>query len=378
MAIAQRTILLRHLLVFEKVFRACGAAGMLLVGLIATTAVFEIRVELSAELALAAIAETAFLAHAAQLLARLHRTAFRAELVELAGEGDELADFAVERAILQRHLQRGAQANGIEKLLLAGNHPCLAARELLLELLAEGFVEHGDVLGVEAFAIGRIREHQAARCLTALLRCAIGGSGELKVADVALLHADNVLYAGGTDICQGGAHGIVVEVEAIDMMVKLALFRVVLEDFAEELRLKVLPVLKAELLAEHARIDVAGDEGGLYEEGAAAAEGIDDVAVALPAAHLDDGRCQHLVDGSFYARLAIATQVEALAAGVEREGADVFGNMNVEANLRIADTDVGAFALALHEVVHDGILHLVGDEARVAEGGAIYRRIDGE
>ena len=41
--------------------------------------------------------------------------------------------------------------------------------------------------------------------------------------------------------------------------------------------------------------------------------------------------------------------------------------MNVQADVRVADTDVGALAGTLAKLVDDGVLHLVGHELRVAE-----------
>ena len=65
--------------------------------------------------------------------------------------------------------------------------------------------------------------------------------------------------------------------------------------------------------------------------------------------------------------MPVATAVERLSAGIEREGTLGLGNMDVDQQVRPHHAHPGSLALALHEVVGNGILHAVGHELGVAE-----------
>ena len=59
--------------------------------------------------------------------------------------------------------------------------------------------------------------------------------------------------------------------------------------------------------------------------------------------------------------------MQALAAGVEAQGAVVFGDVHIESDVRVGHADIGSFARFLPELVDDGILHLIGHELGVFE-----------
>ena len=59
--------------------------------------------------------------------------------------------------------------------------------------------------------------------------------------------------------------------------------------------------------------------------------------------------------------------MQTFAAGVQTQRAVVFGYVNVQAQVGVADGDVGPDACFLAELVDDGIFHLVADELGVAE-----------
>ena len=147
------------------------------------------------------------------------------------------------------------------------------------------------------------------------------------------------------------------------MIGELALLRVVVVDLVEEILVEVRPFLKGEFLAEDARGDVAGDEGSLDEDSTGATHRVNEVAVAFPSRHQDHAGSQHFIKRRLYAFLAVASAVKALAAGVESDGGIVVGNVYVETDIRIGHRDVGTLAGLLAELVHDGILDLIGDEA---------------
>ena len=151
------------------------------------------------------------------------------------------------------------------------------------------------------------------------------------------------------------------------MMVEGLLLRVVVIDAVKEFLVKVGPFLEGIFPAEHSRAYASGDERGLDGEGAAAAHGVDKVGFALPSGHHDDACGQHLVERCFHLLLPIASAVEAFTAAVQAQGAVVFGDVDIEFDVGIDDADVGAVARAFAELVHDGILHLVGHKLAVAE-----------
>ena len=168
-----------------------------------------------------------------------------------------------------------------------------------------------------------------------------------EVLKVLLLDGDAAGESGCLDVGASRVHGLEVDVVAVDMVLELTLLRVVVIDTVEELLVEVGPFLEGILLAEESRGHVACDESCLDGEGAAAAHRVDEIGIALPSGHHDDAGCEHLVDGSFDALLAVSSAVEALAAGVKAEGAVVLGDVDVESQVRIADRYVGPLACAL-------------------------------
>ena len=72
-----------------------------------------------------------------------------------------------------------------------------------------------------------------------------------------------------------------IDVEADDAVLESALVAVVVEDRTEQFGIKIFPILKSKLAAEHTGVDVARHEGGFHQNGARSAEGVDEVAVEL-------------------------------------------------------------------------------------------------
>ena len=112
-------------------------------------------------------------------------------------------------------------------------------------------------------------------------------------------------------------------------MLELAFLRIIVVNLVEQVLVEVCPFLEGVLLAEHTRGHVAGYEGSLDEQCARAAHGVDEVGLAVPAGHENHSGRQHLVERGLNVLLPVAAAVQALAAGVEREGAPVFGNVHV-------------------------------------------------
>ena len=162
------------------------------------------------------------------------------------------------------------------------------------------------------------------------------------------------------------------------MVLEITLFRVVVIDFLEEVGIEVGPFLEGEILPEHTRRDVLGDERCLDEQRARAAHRVDEVAFAPPSRHEDHACGQHLVEGGFNRLLTVSATVQRLAAGVEAEGGVFVGNVDVQADVGVGHRDVRTVARMFAELVDDGILHLIGHELGVAELLGEYHRVYGE
>ena len=68
--------------------------------------------------------------------------------------------------------------------------------------------------------------------------------------------------------------------------------------------------------------------------------------------------------------------MQAFAGRVERQRALRIGNMDIQTDVGIGDTDIGAFAVLLAEIVHDGVFHFIGHELRMTELLGIDYRVD--
>ena len=288
----------------------------------------------------------------------------RTEVVEFAFKGDVFAELAVERAVLEGHFEGGAQAHRVEEFFARRNHPGFTALEFAFELFAQRAVDVGEIFGTKTLTVGRVGDEERGRF----------GVGE--VANLALFDSDEIGHTGSFGIGLCGFDCAEIDVGTDDTVLESALVAVVVEDRTEQFGIKIFPILKSKLAAEHTGVDVARHEGGFHQNSARSAEGVDEVAVELPTAHLDQGGGEHFVDGGIDRGGTVAAQVEALAARVEGEGATLLRYMNIESQVRIGYADVGALSFALHKIVDNGVFHLVSDEFRVAKFGAVDGGVD--
>ena len=227
------------------------------------------------------------------------------------------------------------------------------------ELFAQRAVDIGEIFGAQSFAIRRIGDEHS------------GHFRLFEVADFALFHRDEIGYAGSFGIGQRGFNGTEVDVRTDDAVLESALVTVVFKNGAEQFGVEVFPIFESEFLTEHPGIDIACHERRLDENGARAAERVDEIAIEFPTAHFDEGGGEDLVDRSFDGCRAVAAQVEALPTRIERQRAIVFRYMNIESQIGIRHTDIGAFSFALHKIVDNGVFHFVSHEFRIAKFGAV-------
>ena len=227
--------------------------------------------------------------------------------------------------------------------MIAGEYP--------FEFLSQRLVEQGEVVEFQAFAIGWVGDEDA------VLRSLV------EVFDGLALNFNHLGESGTLDVGTGNGNGLALNIVAINLVLEFAFGAVVVIDALEEFVVIVGPSLESILVAIHARIDVGGDEGGLDQEGSRAAHGVDEVALAPPAAQQDDAGGKHLVDGGIGLCLAPTTLIEGRTAGVEREGHLVVRDVHVEFDVGRVESDGGPTVVLLAEVVGNGVLHPVGNKA---------------
>ena len=225
----------------------------------------------------------------------------------------------------------------------------------MLQALAQGPVDAEQVGRDEALAVRRVGYHQ--RLLGWIL----------EILDVAAFHGDAVGYAGALGVGQRRLDGALVQVVAVNLVRKLALCRIVIVNTVQELAVEVFPFLETVSLAEHAGINVARHECRLDQQGPGAAERVHEVGLPVPARQFQQTGRQHLVNRRLDRRRTIAAQVQALAGSVQREGALLIGDVHVELDVGVGDTDIGAFARCLAEIIHDGVFHFIGNELGMPE-----------
>ena len=252
-------------------------------------------------LELALLLETVLLRHLALLALSLHDTALRAELLHLAVEHHVLAELALQTSVIYRNLDRWLQANLLEALLAVAQYPSLVAGEGTLEALANHLVGIQQVRRRDTLAVRRVHHDDAL----------LGRLGE--VLEVLLGDGDILAQSGSTHVEVGCVHRLHIYIISVDVVLELALLRVVVIDHIEEILVEIVPFLEGKLLAEYTWRDVAGDEGSLDGDGSRTAHWVDEVAFALPAGHQNHTGSQHFVQWCLHLLLTVAAAVQTLA-----------------------------------------------------------------
>ena len=199
--------------------------------------------------------ETVLLSHLALLALCLHNTAFRTEVLHLAVEHHILAEFALQASVEYRNLDRWFQTNLLEALLAVAQYPSLVAGKSLLEALTYHLVGVQEVRGRDALAVWRVHHDDA-------LLCWLG-----EVLEVLLGDGDILAQSGSTNIEVGCVHRLHIYIISVNVVLELALLRVVVIDHVEEILVEIVPLLEGKLLAEYTWRDVAGDEGSFDGDG---------------------------------------------------------------------------------------------------------------
>ena len=301
------------------------------------------------------VVEASLVAHEASFFVRLDRSALCAELTQASLKELELAEVAVNLSVENFHFETVAQSETLKEFLTAANNPSVIAHELVFQATAHLMIELQEVGRCETFAVGRVGHHESGRL------------GTRELAEVSALHTNDVSDSGTLGIGEGSIDGGLVEVVAVNHVLKRTLCRVVVIYLIQHVGVEVFPLLKGIFFTEHARCDVAGNEGGFNEEGTGTAEGVNEIAFSVPSCHLDESRRKHFVDGCFDGAHSVASVVQTFAGGVKGECAFGVGDVDVETHVGVGDANGGAFAGGFSEEIDDGIFDFICHELRVAE-----------
>ena len=254
----------------------------------------------------------------------------------------------------------------VEALFPVRKNPCGVARKGMFQTLANHGVKAQQVVGRDTLTVGRIGDDDGfLRRLLELLE-------RLQLQYHVLAYAGSLYIVCGNFVC---LRAVVVTVY---LMRKFTFLAVVIVYRVEQLLVKIHPLLESELLAEYARSDVACNQRRFDGNGSRTTHRVYQVAFATPAGHQYHAGGQHLIQRGLYCFLAITAAVQRFAAGVERQRTFGLGNVYVQQHVRFVDTHAGTFAGLLAEIVHDGILHLVGNELGMTELFTEYNRVHGK
>ena len=256
----------------------------------------------------------------------------------------------------------------LQRLEVGGDEPHFAVFAVfLLEGVAQLLVHGIEGLNLDALAIGRVGDDEGA------------AFGRVLVLEGAVEKHHVLVELGVFEVLLGLLQDGEVDVVAPDFVLKVEG-----ADFAVFLLLDALPFAEVELfpafegksvVAVVLGGDAVGHHGGLDEDGAGAAHGVVEVAVAFPSSQLDHAGGEDFVDGGNADSLTVAALVERVAAGVDEQGDVVVADVEVELIVGVLGVDGGALAEVAAEAVNDGILGLeggiVGVGENLAAGGAV-------
>ncbi len=121
------------------------------------------------------------------------------------------------------------------------------------------------------------------------------------------------------------------------------------------------------MAAQGSRRRARGPQPGLGQDGARAAHGVVQGALAVPLGHGQHGRRHRLLHGGVHGLLAVAPLVERAAGQVDAHGDPVVVGVDAEPEVGVLGVDVRALAGVGAEAVADGVLGAQAGEAAVLQ-----------
>ena len=161
------------------------------------------------------------------LIVALDVETFLATVLQLAVEHLILAEFARECTVVEGNLGGRTETNLCKAFFVITENPSVVTHKLLLETTADGGIEVEDVVRCDALAVRRIgdddgflAEHFALVYFVIFqLRLRI----PFEFVEVLLLHIYNLADTCRTSIVGGNCHSLTIDVEAVNLVVEIAL-----------------------------------------------------------------------------------------------------------------------------------------------------------
>ena len=100
--------------------------------------------------------------------------------------------------------------------------------------------------------------------------------------------------------------------------------------------------------------------------------------MAVPSRQHKHSGSQHLINRGFGLLHLVTPHIERFAGAIQREGADILVDMDIQLHVRILDTYGRPLVVFLHEMVGDGVLSLIGEELRMTEVFGMDDSVDRE
>ncbi len=272
---------------------------------------------------------------------------------------------ALDRAIEERVLPIGTQAERAPEVRLAGEDARLPARKAVQQPLAEGRVQRLELPGVaDAHAVGRIDQHQPGGVLR---------HGQL--GDVPPFEQQVIAEAGAIGIGDRRTHrrlvaiaaGAAAAVEHIESTLGLGLAA----QSRPQLGIVLPPAFEAEAAARQAGRDAGRDHRRLDHQRARSAHRVVERATLLrqrrPARAQQQCRRQVFLEWRLDARLPIAAAVQGLAAQVDPHGDPLAREAQADPQVRCGQVHRRPVARVLAHAVDDGVLGAQRRELRVPQ-----------
>ena len=284
-------------------------------------------------------------------------------------------------AVVEAVIARGPQAHPPPQVRVAHEDGGLPAAKSLAQHGAQQAVEPHQLLGLaQAFAVGRIRHHQAQIPLATR-----GG-----LTQVAALEVDLARQPGALQIVEGypdrGRVPVVAPDRGLDGLEPRqtrgpALPRL-RQEFPPGARFMPQPAGHPPMDSGEAGGNVGGNQGALDAEGAGAAQGVEEGGAlpghGRPGRTQQDGGRQVFLEGRGAALMAVAPQVQGVAGKVQAEGHLTAMQIGLDAQIRPLPVHAGALAKPGTEAIDDGVLDPQGAKLAVADAALRPVELDRE
>ena len=271
---------------------------------------------------------------------------------------------AVQRAVFRLKLAVGTQLQAAQQFRRGAEQRQVPAAEVVLHVAAKQAVQGNQRrFAVETFAVWRVADHGTVRAFWQRVG---------QVRHVFYFEGDQLANTGTAGVAARALNDARVAIGAVEMRgifrqpLTCAGLRVVFDLFPERF-IVLRPAFEAPLAAMESRGAVGGQHGRFNQQGTGTAHRVEQRRARLPAgAHHNGGR-QGLFDGCHAGTIAVAAQVQARAAQIERDTRRVAVQPDVNTQIRVFTIDVRTFLIFTRKAVHNGVFYAQGTVLAVAD-----------